>query len=390
MDEAGVAHGVQADDLHRAGHRLGYRQVVARAGGGDGLLETVGVDEHVGYRAVDIRAQAQGQFVVHQHYVLAGLGQGEAAVLAERPAGAAEVHVVAAFDQAQAFFGGQCAHGAVALNALRQDRRLAVADDDHPGLAAGDDVDSLLQVVEEGGAGACDAAGHADAAEHVGIDEIGGHAVEAQRQLLGRDPVALQAGLHQAAETVVVELAHDAAGEHRDLVGLDVVDDGLPVDAGGADRVGRGDHRHLQAARVEARVVQLARFETGGQLASGLHRQRTVAVDLELAALVDAHQYLAILRGSDRPVGRQRLGQLLGRGLEGQRLAFGRGQLEDLVPVDCIRVEVLRFDASHQGRGEDAFGVAPLDVLRGQRRAVFGQVAAAFGLDQFHHDRQAG
>ena len=68
------------------------------------------------------------------------------------------------------------------------------------------------------------------------------------------ETVALQAGLHQAAETVVVELAHDAAGEHRDLVGLDVVDDSLPVDAGGADRVGRGDHRHLQAARVEAQL----------------------------------------------------------------------------------------------------------------------------------------
>ena len=30
----------------------------------------------------------------------------------------------------------------------------------------------FCRLSEEGGAGACDAAGHADAAEHVGIDEI--------------------------------------------------------------------------------------------------------------------------------------------------------------------------------------------------------------------------
>lgn len=83
-------------------------------------------------------------------------------------------------------------------------------------------------------------------------------------------------------------------------------------------------------------------------------------------------------------------GSCLGEALKVSAWPSAGDRLEDLVPVDCIRVEVLRFDASHQGRGEDAFGVAPLDVLRGQRRAVFGQVAAAFGLDQFHHDRQAG
>ena len=137
-----------------------------------------------------VGTQLQGQLVVHQHHELAGFGQGETAVVAERAAGAAEVHLALAFDLAQAFLGGQCAHGAVALDAFLVDRRLAAADDHHARLAAGDLLDAFLQVVEEGGTGAGDAAGGADATEHIGVDEVGRHGVQAQGQLLGRDAAA--------------------------------------------------------------------------------------------------------------------------------------------------------------------------------------------------------
>ena len=100
MHEAALAHGVQANQLHGAGHGLGQGQIIARAGGRDRLLEAIGVDEHVRHRAVDIGAQLQSQGVVHQHQELAGLGQGKAAVVAERPAGALEIDLLAALDLA--------------------------------------------------------------------------------------------------------------------------------------------------------------------------------------------------------------------------------------------------------------------------------------------------
>src|SRR5690606_33338426 len=109
-----------------------------------------------------------------------------------RAAGAAEVDLVPALDLAQVVFGGQGAHGAVAVDELLGDRRLGVAHQDHAGATAGDLLDAFLQVVEEGGAGAGDAAGGAHAAQHVGVDEVRRHAVEAQRALLGGDPAAAQ------------------------------------------------------------------------------------------------------------------------------------------------------------------------------------------------------
>ena len=231
VHEAAQTHAVFAHQLHGAGHGLGHAQVVARAGRGDGFFKAVGVDKHIRHRAVNIGAQLQGQFVIHQHQELAGLGQGEAAVLPERAAGAAEVDLLLTFNLAQAVFGGQGAHGAVTVEAFLGNRGFAVADDDHAGLAGADHVGGFLQVVEEAGAGAGDAAGAADAAQHIGVDKVRRHAVEAQGQLFGRDPAAFQARLHQAAEAIFIQLAHGAAGVDGDFVGSHLVDDGLPRQA---------------------------------------------------------------------------------------------------------------------------------------------------------------
>ncbi|MDT4837478.1 hypothetical protein FQZ97_712140 [compost metagenome] len=390
MDEAALAHAVRADQLGGGGHGLGQGQVVTRAGGGDGFLEAVGVDEHVGHRAVDIGAQLQGQCVVHQHHVLAGFGQGEAAVLAEGAAGTVEVDLFATADLAQAFLGGQGAHRTVAVDALLGDRRFGVADQGHAGAAGGDELDAFLQVVEEGGTGAGDAAGGADAAQHVGVDEVGGHGVQAQRALLGGDAAAFQARLHHAAEAVLVQLAHDAAGEHRDLVGLHAVDDVLPRQTDGADGVGGGDHRHLQAARVEAGVVQLARLEAGGQLAGGLHRQLAVAVHLEVAGAFQGHAHFTVIQDFHVPVGRQRLGELLARGDEADGLAVCGGDGEVLLPVGRVHIQMLLADAAYQGGIEDFGGVTGFDLGQGHDLAVGIDVLAVDHRYQLHHHGEAG
>ena len=122
----------------------------------------------------------------------------------ERAAGAAKIYRVLTFDLLQSGFGGQRAHGPVTVEAFLGDRRFAVADNNHSGFAGADHVGGFLQVVEEAGAGAGDAAGAADAAQYIGVDKVRWHAVKAQSQLLGGDATAFQARLHQAGEAIFI------------------------------------------------------------------------------------------------------------------------------------------------------------------------------------------
>ncbi|MDT4844479.1 hypothetical protein FQZ97_784390 [compost metagenome] len=141
---------------------------------------------------------------------------------------------------------------------------------------------------------------------------------------------------------------------------------------------------------MEARVVQLGGVEAAGQLAGGLHRQLAETVDLDVAAAVQGDAHLVAVQCFDRPAGRQRLGQLLALGDEGQRAACGAGQAEVLLPVRGVDVEVAFLDPSHQGGVENLRGIAAVDLGRAQRFAFAGAELAVDHLDQFHHHRQAG
>ena len=169
-----------------------------------------------------------------------------------------------------------------------------------------------------------------------------------------------------------------------------MLNDALPVDAHRTQRIGDADHGHGQAARMEARVVQLARLETGGQLAGGLHRQRAVAVDLEFAAVVQGDAHFIAVKLFYRPVGRQWLGQLLALGDEAQVGAIGGGDADAFLPVGGVRVQMLLLDAAHQGACENVLGVAVFDVGQAQRLTVLIAVLAVDHAYQLHHLRQPG
>lgn len=55
-----------------------------------------------------------------------------------------------------------------------------------------------------------------------------------------------------------------------------------------------------------------------------------------------------------------------------------------------VDIQVLQFDAAHQGRGENLFGKAAVDLGQAQRRAVGRLVVTVDYLQQFHHHCQAG
>ena len=190
--------------------------------------------------------------------------------------------------------------------------------------------------------------------------------------------------MHHAAEAVFIELAHGAAGEHGHFVRARVLENLLPGQAGGAQGVGRGDHRQLQAAWVKARVVQLFQFEAAGQLAGGFHRQRAVAVDLEVATVVQGDFDLRVVQVDHAPVGWQRLGKLLAQGGEA-RLA----DREVFLPVGGVDVEVAFLDSSHQGAGKNLCTVTRFDVGRGEGFAVVADQLAVDHLHQLHHYGQA-
>ena len=169
-----------------------------------------------------------------------------------------------------------------------------------------------------------------------------------------------------------------------------MLDDALPVDAHRAQRVSDADHGHGQAARMETRVVQLARLEPGGQLAGGLHRQWAVAVDLEFAAVVQGDAHFIAVELFYGPVGRQWLGQLLALGDEAQVGTIGGSDVDALLPVGGVRVEMLFLDAAHQGAGQNLLGVAAFDLGEAQCLAVLILILAIDHAYQLHHLRQPG
>ena len=178
LDEAAVAHHLVTEHGTHRGNRLGQGNVVARAGCGNRFLEAVGVNKHVTDRAVDLRAQFQRQRIVEQHEILGRLAERETAVVAERPAGAPVVGYRRAVETAQVVVGGERAHGGIALDNFRQQWSFGVADHGHSPATGLDVFDRESQVIQESRTGAGVGAGRADTAEHIGVDEIGGHGVQ--------------------------------------------------------------------------------------------------------------------------------------------------------------------------------------------------------------------
>ena len=60
-----------------------------------------------------------------------------------------------------------------------------------------------------------------DATQHIRIEEIGAHAVQAQRALFGADAMAFQARLQHSAKAIIVELPHDIARIDAELIRRD-------------------------------------------------------------------------------------------------------------------------------------------------------------------------
>ena len=127
LHQAAAAQGPLSDYGAGGRHGLGHGDVVAHPGAGDGLLEAVGIDEHIGGRAKHRGTQFQGQGIVEQHHHLRRLRDGESAVLGKGAAGAPVVGLLVlrqAIQLAQALVGSQRAHGGIALHHFRIDRRL--------------------------------------------------------------------------------------------------------------------------------------------------------------------------------------------------------------------------------------------------------------------------
>ena len=208
--------------------------------------------------------------------------------------------------------------------------------------------------------------------------------------MFGRDPAAFQARLHQAAEAIFIQLAHGAAGVDGDFVGCHLVDDGLPRQADRAQGVGGRDDGHLQAARVKARGVQLAGLEAGRQLAGGFHRQVAVAVDLDVAAVVEGDLHVVVVQCFHRPVAGQRFRQLLAQGDKAQRLAGGAGDREVFLPGRGVHIQVILLDPAHQGGRKNLRTEAFFQCRQVQRLAVVVVVLAVAEGHQLHQDGQAG
>ena len=335
-----------ADDGAAQRERLGDRDVVADARAGNGLLEAVGVHEHAGDRAVDVAAHLQCKLVVRQHQIDRCFRQREAAVLAEGPAGAAVVHRVAAVDGHERVVFRQRPHGAVRLHDLRHDGRLGAADDGDAAAPGANVVHGELQVVEEGRAGADRAARAPQAADDVGVDEVGRHFAKPQRRLLRRGTPAHHGRLHHAAGAVAVQLPHRAAGIAGELIWPHMALERFPGQADGLHGVGCGVDGQLQAARMAARGVELSRLEAARRLASrrdlgdaAVRNQHVRAFGGDFHAAVFAPACAPAVRRCRRRIPfAQRKRELLAR---------SRAQPGAALPEDGMRVEAV--DAAHQG-----------------------------------------
>ncbi len=134
---------------------------------------------------MDIRPQLHGETVVHEYQVLTGFAHDEAGVVAERPAVTAGIGPVHAVQPPHAVLRGQRAHGHEPLQVLQGNGGFAAPHHRHAPVTSLDIAHRRLKIVEETGAGAGNGLGMAHVAEHIGIDEIRGHAVERQGHLLG-------------------------------------------------------------------------------------------------------------------------------------------------------------------------------------------------------------
>ena len=143
---------------------------------------------HIADATQHIQAQLQRELVVRQYEELSRFGNGETAVFTERAYGTTEVgfFVVALVIQLlQVGLRRQRRHGVVALDNFRHQRRFGVANNHNATATGFNIVLGQLQVVEEGCAGGGHAAGFANVAQHIGVDEVGRHFAQAHRALLG-------------------------------------------------------------------------------------------------------------------------------------------------------------------------------------------------------------
>jgi len=140
----------------------------------------------------------------------------------------------------------------------------------HPPAARADVIHALTQAIQVGRAGADVGAGAAGAAEHIGIDEIGGHLGKPQGELLGAYALAQEGRLHHAAIAVLIELAHPRAGVNGNLVGRDGLAERFPAEARAAQGIRGRKDRHGEAPGMAPGGIELLRIEPRGELASDL------------------------------------------------------------------------------------------------------------------------
>ena len=255
------------------------------------------------------RAEFEREGVVHQHDVLRALRDREPTVFAERAAGAAQVRFGAAevpveFEQGLVLPEG--AHRRESFDHVRAERCFRTAHHGDARAARLDVEHPVPQVVEKRRAGPHVVAGLADAAEQVGVHEVGRHFREPHRQLLGGGPTAPESRGEQAAGALLVELPQGAACIGADLVRRHVPHQCAPRDPQGSQRVIRREECDLDRARVAAAGVQGLRVETARQLAGGADFERPRHRQQDVGAFGDGDVNTAGRDHADGPAFRQR------------------------------------------------------------------------------------
>ena len=205
----------------------------------------------------------------------------------------------------------------------------------------------MAQVVQERCAGAQAGTGRAQAAQHVGVDKIRGHLGKPEGTELGGHPLPVAPRLQHAAGTRGVELAHGATGIHTDFIRRDARADVFPAQPQAAQRIRSCIDRHLQAARVVARRVQLAGFKTPRQLARGFHLELARTRQQEFLFALNPHPHVRHRGTGDFPAEGNHIRQVFAFHGKTDRLAIAVGG-QPLVPGNRRDVEVLVFNATHQ------------------------------------------